>query len=208
VTTQPTLLDELMPIYDVSDAVACRVEADPATTWEALMRADLIEVGRKKPLVGALGAIRMLPDIVAHLLHGERPAAAPERIRLVDLAELPAADGGWIALGERSPYEIALGLAGKFWRPVIEFAEVSAEQFRDFAEPGFAKTVYSLAVTPIEPETSLLSGTMRTVATDEHARRWFRRYWTFGVGSGAHVLVSGLLEVVRDDAESGSGQER
>jgi hypothetical protein len=208
VTTQRTLLDELMPIYDVSDAVACRVEADPATTWEALMRADLIEVGRKKPLVGALGAIRMLPDIVAHLLHGERPAAAPERIRLVDLAELPAADGGWIALGERSPYEIALGLVGKFWRPVIEFAEVSAEQFRDFAEPGFAKTVYSLAVTPIEPETSLLSGTMRTVATDEHARRWFRRYWTFGVGSGAHVLVSGLLEVVRDDAESGSGQER
>jgi hypothetical protein len=42
---------------------------------------------------------------------------------------------------------------------------------------------------------------MRTATTDEHARRWFRRYWTFGVGSGAHVLVHGLLETVRDDVE-------
>jgi hypothetical protein len=50
---------------------------------------------------------------------------------------------------------------------------------------------------------TLLSGLMRTTTTDEHARRWFRRYWTFGVGSGAHVLVNGLLEVVREDAESG-----
>jgi hypothetical protein len=37
------------------------------------------------------------------------------------------------------------------------------------------------------------------------ARRWFRRYWTFGVGSGAHVLVHGLLDVVREDAESEGG---
>jgi hypothetical protein len=42
---------------------------------------------------------------------------------------------------------------------------------------------------------------MRTATTDEHARRWFRRYWTFGVGSGAYVLVNGLLEAVRDEAE-------
>jgi hypothetical protein len=42
---------------------------------------------------------------------------------------------------------------------------------------------------------------MRTATTDEHARRWFRRYWTLGVGSGAHVLVNGLLEAVREDAE-------
>jgi hypothetical protein len=43
---------------------------------------------------------------------------------------------------------------------------------------------------------------MRTVATDEQARRWFRRYWTLGVGSAAHTLVHGLLDVVREDAES------
>jgi hypothetical protein len=42
---------------------------------------------------------------------------------------------------------------------------------------------------------------MRTATTDEHARAWFRRYWTFGVGSGAHVLATALLDVVREDVE-------
>jgi len=44
---------------------------------------------------------------------------------------------------------------------------------------------------------------MRTATTDEHARRWFRRSWTFGVGSGAHVLVDALLGTVREAAEGG-----
>ena len=53
-------------------------------------------------------------------------------------------------LGERPGEEIALGLVGKFWRPVIEYAEVSAGDFRDFAEPGYAKTVYALAARSLE----------------------------------------------------------
>ncbi len=88
-----------------------------------------------------------------------------------------------------------------FWRPVIAWAKVSREDFRDFADPGFAKTVYALSVRVLDDRRTLLSGTMRTATTDEHARRWFRRYWTLGVGSGAHVLVNGLLEVTREMAE-------
>jgi hypothetical protein len=46
---------------------------------------------------------------------------------------------------------------------------------------------------------------MRTATTDEGARRWFRRYWTFGVGSGAHVLVNGVIDVTREMAEQRRG---
>jgi hypothetical protein len=92
-------------------------------------------------------------------------------------------------------------LVGKFWLPVIAFAKVAAEGFRDFAEPGYAKTIYSLSVRAVEPNRTLLSGVMRTATTDEQARRWFRRYWTFGVGSGAHVLVNGVLDATREIAE-------
>ena len=53
----------------------------------------------------------------------------------------------------------------------------------------------------LEPDKTLLSGLMRTATTDEHARRWFRRYWTFGVGSGAHILVGALLDSARRAAE-------
>jgi hypothetical protein len=196
------LEDDFLPIYDVSDGVAVVVAADPTATWAALMEVDLIELGRRRPLVGALGALRILPELVGHLLHGEAPPAAPERMHLRDLAEMPADAGGWILLGERPEQQIALGLVGKFWRPVIAYHEVAAEDFRDFSEPGYAKTAYVLSVRPLQDgRTTLLSGIMRTATTDEHARQWFRRYWTLGVGSGAHVLVTALIETARDEAE-------
>jgi hypothetical protein len=131
------IVDEFLPIYDVSDAVATVVAADLATTWDALMEVDLLDVGRQRPLVGVLGALRVLPDIVSHLLHGESPAAPPRHLRLRDTPSLPQDQGGWILLGERAGDEIALGLVGKFWRPVIEFATVAPSAFRDFAEPGY-----------------------------------------------------------------------
>jgi hypothetical protein len=200
--TEMTLVDEPLPVFDVSDELAVVVEADADRTWTALTSADLIEVGRRRPLVGVLGALRVLPEIVAHLLHGETPPAAPARLTLRDTTELPANGGGWILLGERPGQELALGLVGKFWRPVIQYADVDAEQFGTFTEPGWAKTVYALSVTAIDGEHTLLRAVMRTATTDEQARRWFRRYWTLGVGSGAHVLVHGLLEVIRGDAEA------
>ena len=56
------LLDDFLPVYDVSDSVATVVNADVSTTWEALMRVDLIEVGRQRRAVGMLAALRALPD--------------------------------------------------------------------------------------------------------------------------------------------------
>jgi hypothetical protein len=169
------------------------------------MGVDLLELGRRAPLVGILGAIRMLPELVGNLLHGERPPEAPESMGLRDLVGMPPTEGGWVLLAERPGEEIALGLVGKLWRPVIPYAEVTAEGFRAFAEPGYAKTIYQLSVRPLEDGRTLLSGLMRTATTDAHARRWFRRYWTFGVGSGAHILVQALLEAAREQSEQDSG---
>jgi len=197
------LLDELMPVYDVSDGVATIVNADVGTTWDALLEADLLEVGRRRPAVAVLGALRILPDLITQLLRGELPSRHPGRMRLQDLTTIPLGDGGWVLLGRHEREEIALGLVGRFWRPVIEFASVtSPAEFRSFGEPGFAKTIYALSVQAIGSRQTLLSGVMRTATTDDDARRWFRRYWTLGVGSGAHVLVNGLLDVVREMAEA------
>ena len=195
------LVDDFLPAYDVSDAVATVVQADVATTWDALMRVDLLEVGRARPMVGFLGALRALPEIVSQLLHGESPPQAPKELRLRDTTTIPLGEGGWVLLGERPRNELALGLVGKFWRPVIEYAEVSPVSFRDFAEPGYAKTVYSLSVRSLDEQRTLLSGLMRTATTDEQARKWFRRYWTLGVGSGAHIVVRGVLDLTREMAE-------
>jgi hypothetical protein len=87
--TLATLVDEFLPVYDVSDAVATVVEADARTTWDALIDADLIEVGRQRPLVALLGAVRILPDLVWQRLHGEHPPATPARLTLRGTTELP-----------------------------------------------------------------------------------------------------------------------
>jgi hypothetical protein len=204
---EPSLVDEVLPIYDVSDGVAVVVDADAERTWDCLMAADLIELGKRRPLVAAFGGLRVLPELVAHLLHGKGLPSRPERLTLRDTAAIDAAKGGWVLLAERPGAEIALGMVGRFWRPVISYAAVSADEFGRFAEPGYAKTVYALAVRPLGPDRTLLSAVMRTATTDDRARRWFRRYWTLGVGAGAHVLVNALLEAVRDDATTARVRE-
>jgi hypothetical protein len=123
------LVDELLPVFDVSDELAVVVEAGTDRTWTGLTSADLIEVGRRRLLVATLGALRALPEIVAHLLHGESPPGAPARLTLRDTTELPADGDGWILFGERPGQELGLGLVGKFWRPVIQYADVDAGQF-------------------------------------------------------------------------------
>ena len=80
--------------------------------------------------------------------------------------------------------------------------DVPPDGFKDFSEPGYAKHVYSLSVSSASGGGTLLRAEMRVATTDAHARRWFRRYWTFGVGSGAHVLITGVIEDARDRAEA------
>ena len=198
----PDLLDEFLPEFDVSDSVARAVAADRESTWRALVCADLIEVGRRRPMVAFLGFSRLLPELASHLLHGEGIPNQPEHMRLKETTQSPAIDGGWMLLGEREPEELALGLIGKFWRPVIEYATLEPSEWHAFAEPGWAKTVYDLRLTRIDDAHTLLTGTMRTATIDDRARRWFRRYWTLGVGAGAHVLVDGLLDLVAEQAEA------
>src|SRR5215212_7858242 len=93
------LAEDFLPVYDVSDAVATAADADRETAWRALLDVDLLKLGREAPVVGMLGAMRMLPEIVGHLLHGERPAKPPASMRLRDLASIPMNEGGWILLG-------------------------------------------------------------------------------------------------------------
>jgi hypothetical protein len=197
----PDLLEKFLPVYDVSDGVARAVDADVATTWTALLEADLMKVGSDHPLVAALGFMRVLPDLAARMMHREPMPEQPAELRLGDMGSMPSDQGGWIELGVVPRRELALGLVGKFWLPVIEYADVAPEDFASFAEPGWAKTVYDLRVASLGDDRTLVSGTMRTLSTDEHARKWFRRYWALGVGSGAHVLVDGLLDMVSKEAE-------
>ncbi len=200
---EQALYEQFLPVFDNSDELAVVVEADSTTTWRALVNADLMAVGKRHPMSAALGAVRMIPELMTGLLHGDLPDAPPASMRLGTMTDEVSGAGTWVKLGERPGEELALGLVGKFWKPTIEYRAVAADDFAGFDEPGFAKTVYAFRLRPAPGGRTFLTAVMRTATTDEHARKWFRRYWTFGVGSGAHILVNGLLDMVRETAESG-----
>lgn len=46
---------------------------------------------------------------------------------------------GWLVFGERAQREIAFGAVGKFWKPVIEWRDVTREDFTGFTEPGLGQ---------------------------------------------------------------------
>jgi hypothetical protein len=51
------IVDHFLPAFDVSEAVATVVDADTATTWDALLQVDLIELWCKRPAIAVRGAL-------------------------------------------------------------------------------------------------------------------------------------------------------
>jgi hypothetical protein len=68
------LADDFLPVHDVGDAVATVADADRPTAWRALLDVDPLKLGSEAPVVGMLGALRMLPEVIGNLLRGARPA--------------------------------------------------------------------------------------------------------------------------------------
>jgi hypothetical protein len=152
-----TLADDYLPAYDVVMRHAVSVAAPAPTVWAALHRADFADAW----YVRALLALRGL----------RRPGSASRRLTLDRLV-----DGGFIALGERAGREFALGLVGRFWMPSGGRVKVRPDAFRDFAEPGNAKAVWTFAVEPLGTGTRLVTET-RVQCLDAASRRRFRLYW-------------------------------
>jgi hypothetical protein len=104
---------------------------------------------------------------------------------------------GAALLGARPPGEILAGAIGRFWRlagnePVV-FG--SPEEFRAFAEPGFAKAVVGFRLDPTRAEILLTTET-RFVATDEATHRLMGRYWRI-IRPGSDLIRTEWLRAIR-----------
>ena len=136
------LVDEFLPDFDFSDEIGTVVAADPATTWNALMEADLIEVGRRRPLAGCSARFASCPMScgsgftastrrragASHAARHDR--AADERRRLGAAGERPGRRSCWLGRQVLAPGD--------------RVRRRRRGRIQDFAEPGFAKTVYAL----------------------------------------------------------------
>ena len=175
------VLDDHMPAWDVREHHSIDVAAPAERTLAAALAVTRGEVRS----IGVLMGIRSL---------GLR-----RRGRL----DAPLIDGftrmGFGALGEAED-EVAFGGVGRFWTPSGGLRRVAPEDFAGFGEPGYAKAGFNFVVAPGRDGGCVLSTETRVVATDAHARRRFRAYWTV-IRPGSGLIRRNWLRAIRARAE-------
>ena len=172
------LLDQFMAEFDATIAEHLVIDAPPEVVYRATRNLDFLEVS--SPLVDTAMFLRGLPDKIARRVRNEPPPPAPPEMHINELFDGtadPEVLQGWLALGEVPDRELLFGAVGKVWQPDIEWKTVKAEEFKDFAEPDFAKIAVAFSLRGYGTGRTLLSYEARTKGTDDEASDKFLRYW-------------------------------
>lgn len=193
------LIDEVLADFDVTRVDTVVVRAPAQDVYRIARDIDLVEVVREDPLVGALFALRSIPDQVMRLLRRAPSAPVVESMRLSALGE----DGEWIRLAEEPGREFVFGSAGRFWNGPIQWDRITPASFSGVPAPGTARIAANLAVHPYSPDRVLLTYEARTAAADEQARAGVRRYWRF-LSPFIGVVLRSVLRAVKRRAEAGA----
>jgi hypothetical protein len=175
-----TLLDELIPVYDVATRHAIRVAANPARVYQAARHADLDDPWLVRVLMG----LRLGPARLWAVLRGRPVPRRPAAFTLI--AETP---------GE----EFVLGIMGRFWTGTGGVVKASVAELREPPPTGLAQGFIGFRVEPSEAGT-LLSTETRVRCGDAATRRRFARYWRI-VRPGSGLIRSSLLRHIRARAE-------
>jgi hypothetical protein len=171
-------------------------QADHGARHETLVRApaDLVfDVAwnfdmQSHPLIRAIFRLR------EKILRAE-PAPRAARGLVAETTSL-----GWGMLAHRPGRELVMGAVTRPWEANVVFTAIPPDQFAAFAEPGLVKIVWTLVAESLGPVLTRFRTETRVLATDEAARKQFRRYWrVFGLGIVLVRLL--LLPRIRREAE-------
>lgn len=184
---EDTLLDGLMPLYDIVERHHVRVAAPAEVTLGVARDMNVFD----SPVVRAILKGR-------ELMLGSSPR--PEGVALPPGLVPAALRLGWGVLSDAAGREIVLGAVTRPWEPDPVFRDLLPRDFAAFAEPGYVKIVWTLRADPREDGTCVFRTETRAVATDVDARAKFRRYWAL-VSPGVSVIRRMMLEPVRIEAE-------
>ncbi len=178
-------LDCFMPQYDVVERHHVRVKAPAAVTFAAAKEMDLYQ----HPVIRAIFKARELilggaPD------HQSRPRGIVDETKAL----------GWVVLQEILDREIVMGAVAKPWEANVVFRSIAPDAFAVFSEPGYVKIVWTLRADPVSDAFSTFRTETRAVATDDEARRRFRRYWSL-LSPGIRLIRRLSLTPLKRDAE-------
>ena len=160
------LIDKYLSTAEFRDYHEARVAAEPERAYAALRELDVM----KSTVVRTLFAIRTIPSRFRQRASVNQPPRPSSFLQA-------ALDAGMVILEEIPGQEVVAGAVTRPWEPVPSFRGLPGPEFIAFADPGFTKVAWNLAVAPAGPGHSLVSTETRVAPTDAVSRRRFRRYW-------------------------------
>jgi len=182
------LLDSVFPEFDVAKRHRISIRASRQRVFDALVRYDFGE----SRVTQVLMALRGYGTRVRRA-NAQAPATLPESL----------ARFGFMPLAEAAGEEIVFGLIGQFWRPSGGLRSLTATEFGEFHEPGFAKAAWNLLCRPTDdPGVTELSTETRVLCYGDAARRKFLLYW-YVVERFSGLIRWSLLRGVKRAAERG-----
>lgn len=184
--TGARLIERFMPRADVTERHETLVHAPADIVFDMARNFDLQSI----PLVRAIFWLRAL------VLGAARPPADLFAKGLV--AETTSM--GWGILAERRR-ELVVGSVTQPWKGDVVFAPVAPDRFVVYSAPDMVKIVWTLEAEPLGPALTRFRTETRVLATDEGARKKFRRYWRI-FGAGIVLIRWLLLPALRRKAES------
>lgn len=166
-----TVLDNILPSARFRERHQRTIDAPIGAVWRAALEVTAGEIRAFGPLI----ALRTLP---ARFLRKPTDGASETKPLLAIFEE-----EGFVRLDcDAEPAmgraQLVMGAAGRFWSPMNN-APVgfdSSQDFLDFDEPGFAKTVFDMQATERDGRVELSTETI-VAGTDVRANRAFARYW-------------------------------
>jgi phosphoglycerate kinase len=185
---------DLVPDPDVSLMRSTIVDADPATTYQAIRQARLDE----DRLWAAVDWLSRLPDLALSLVGGPRPEPGPATV-----GDLLDADG-CLLLADDEPRELVVGAIGRLWDPTEPLrTDLDPDAFAGFTEQGYAKGTLAFTLHPRGETHTLLTLEARARASDAANRQRLERLG--GIASpAAGWLARRTLASIAADAENRS----
>jgi hypothetical protein len=180
-----SLLDRFIPDPEVAEHHHIDINAPADVVMSTAREMELL----KSPVIRAILKTR-------ELVLGGEPDTRPHPQQMLDQMQ----SIGWVVLAEKAGREICLGAVTQPWEAAPVFRSIPAEQFRDFAEPGYVKIAWTLRADPIDEHRSAFHTETRVTTTDAAARERFRNYWSF-VAPGVQVIRLAMLRPLRRAAE-------
>ncbi len=181
------LIDKILPTFDVGDDHRVHIAAEPARVYAAFPALDFT----RSRVVRTLFAIRSLPS----RLRGRGSQEPGPQPLLPSMLAI-----GWKVLEEIPGQELVAGAVTRPWAAEVRFRGLPAPDFEAFAEPGFTKIAWNLAVRPAARGGTVASVQTRVLCTDARSRRRFRRYWLV-FGLGIRWIHRALLHLLRREIE-------